>query len=200
MKKIFVFYGSKGSGKDTCSGFLEESNNATKLSFAEKVREIAWLMYKPKLKYKHRLWGNINEKEELIEGWEISNDFKEKFGFSENLWSGRRILQWLGTEVGRGAYDNVWIDLLEDELINCDNDLICITDCRFFNEYNKLKSLDKEKFKTTFVKVTRGSVSDNNFSTHASERDMKDFGYDYHIKNDNTLERLKEEVFNIFKK
>jgi len=218
MKQIVVFYGYKGSGKDTCYEILRDIyfdrkiesmtvggkirslfgkdlqvKTIEKLSFAGKLREIVWDLFKNKIVDKNLLNGSIEQKETPIEGWEVPQDVKDSCGFTETYWTGRRLLQWFGTEVCRNVYRDVWVDAFVDQLKESDEDVICITDCRFRNEYETLKNLDKDEFEVSFIHVDR-STDDNEYSTHASEKDLKTFDCDVRIKNDGSLRELQDEI------
>ena len=190
-KKVIVFYGKKGSGKDTCyeltKDIIENETNLTvnKLSFAGKVKDIVWDVFGNEIKDRERIYGEIDKKEEPIEGWEIP----ENIDFPEKYWTGRRLLQWYGTDVCRNVYGNVWVDFLAKDLKNSKEDIICITDCRFKNEYDMLNSLSD--FDVYFIKIIK-ETSDNSFSGHASEQDMEDFKYDLIIRNDGDFCELSD--------
>jgi hypothetical protein len=202
-KKLVVFYGHKGSGKDTCfdlfhsAMFFKHRKNAQKLSFAETLRNSIWSILKSKIKDKERIYGDIDKKEEIIDDWEIDETIKKThncFTDEEKYWTGRRLLQFFGTEVYRGVYKDVWIDCFASELEDKMSlfDVFGVTDCRFMNEYDKIKSFEKD-FDVFFVKVTR-PVADNGYSTHESERYIDSFEYNYEIENNGTLDELKQKI------
>lgn len=196
-KKVVVFYGFKGSGKDTCYDILKDvsKDRVWHFSFAEELRKTCWQLFKTKIVEQTRLWGAIDKKEEPIKGWVIPQDVRENCGFAEEEWTGRRLLQWFGTEVCRNIYDTIWIDRMIEQLEekNCCYDVAVVTDCRFKNEYEALKNLNPKEYEVTFVQVDRGNA-DNAFSGHASEQDMLDFEYDIQIENKGSLKELKDKV------
>ena len=199
-KKIVVFYGYKGSGKDTCHDMLKDmsADIVKQFSFAEPLRNVCWSLFGKKIEQKERLYGSISRKEEAIKGWIIPENIRLSCGFTEKEWTGRRLLQWMGTDVCRNIYDNIWVDMLVTD-IQCSEhlyDIAVVTDCRFKNEYEALKKLGNE-FDVQFIYVDRGT-SDNAFSGHASERDMADFEYDICIENRGTKEELEMEVSKLF--
>jgi len=198
MIKICSIYGEKQSGKDSSCDAIKEKFDVVHLSFANKLKEICWMMYGKKIKKRARLWGE-KEKEEYITGWPISENIRSKFGYEEVYWSGRRLLQWMGTDVGREAFDDVWIELFKDDLYALpDGTTVVITDNRFPNEYEMLKSMPKDEFEVFFVEVRR-DVQQNRFSAHSSESHMKHFTPDIIIDNNSTLEDLHEVATTIFK-
>ena len=110
MKQVYVFYGYKGSGKDTCYEILRDKLGAVKVSFADKLKEVCWDLFQTKLKHPDRIWGAIDVKEELLTDWPITDFIKKTYNFSEDFWSGRRILQFMGTEVGREIYSSIALE------------------------------------------------------------------------------------------
>ena len=189
MNKIIVFYGSKGSGKDTCYGIIKKlsGRHIVHLSFAEKLRKSVWELFKDKIIDKHRIWGAIDEKEAPIEGWEIPSSL----GYPEKYWTGRRLLQWFGTDICRTVYGQIWVNALIEQIhdkIPGPYD-VCVTDCRFLNEYEALRNIKN----TIFVNVIR-NLNENGFSNHASEKDLPFFKEDIVINNNSTLEDLKKEL------
>jgi hypothetical protein len=193
MKKIIVFYGNKGVGKDTSFNMFNKYEFVYKqVSFADPVKETVWSLFGKKIGDKERLYGAIEKKEEIIEGWEIPANL----GFKEKYWTGRRLLQWFGTDVCRNVYGQIWVDKAEEQIRKHDH--VGITDCRFLNEYELLKRL-KGEYDVNFVHVLRKSMGNSEFSTHASEIDMDKFSPNYIIYNNKTLFELEENVKEVIK-
>jgi len=195
--RIFVFYGYKGSGKDTCYEMLNDRYACNRIGFADPVREAVWNLFSYKIIDRERLWGNIEKKEEEIIGWTIPEDVRERNGFEEKYWTGRRLLQWFGTEVARHTEDSVWLEMFKKTWRQNPNNITVVTDCRFDNEYNMLKSLEQEGAEVTFFKVNRDDekAQTGSFSSHASEQDIAKFRPDVSILNTGTLEDLVDELY-----
>jgi hypothetical protein len=195
MKDVIVFYGQKGVGKDTCFELFQRITEKTvvKLSFAQKLRDVVWFLFGNKIEQLERVNGAIHKKEEPIIGWEIPQNVKEQCNFTEKYWTGRRLLQWFGTEVCRNIYDNIWIDSLIIDLEIREEEVICITDCRFKNEYDAIVGLRDKGYRVSFVCVNR-DMGANEFSDHPSERDIKHFESDVKLDNNNTIDALNEKV------
>lgn len=192
MNKIIIFYGYKGCGKDTSFSILKKLSPRPfiKLSFAEKLRNVVWELFHEKIVKKERIWGTIEEKEEPIEGWIIPTSYN----FPEKYWTGRRLLQWFGTEVCRSVDGNIWVNaLIKDVHKNITMKNICITDCRFMNEYEILKKL---KYKKEFIRIDR-NIGSNEFSLHASEKDIASFIPDHIIDNNGTIAELEDKIVEI---
>jgi nicotinamide riboside kinase len=72
----------------------------------------------------------------------------------------------MGTEVMRKIYLPVWVNLLKRQIQSERSDLSIITDCRFDNEIDGLKSLPSESYDVKFVYLTRYINADDK---HVSE-------------------------------
>jgi len=204
-KKVYVFYGKKGSGKDACREFVEEvyGRRTGRYSFAYVLKEVVWKLFEDKIKNKQRLIGDINFKEEEIEDWEIPTIIRRMYSIPEEKWTGRRLLQWFGTEICRTMFSDVWVRALIKDLVEYEHlyDCITITDCRFQNEYDALKNEVPQKgYEVIFVEVKRDNLPQNQFGEHISEKGMDDFKADYVIENNGTLDELREKVLPIIKK
>ena len=110
---------------------------------------------------------------------------------------GRRMLQRLGTEVGRDYNEDVWVDLWEVEAdLAKNNFLVEADDMRFANEFNRVRNLGG-----ICVKIKRKSAEPKwwqrwlyrllPFLQHHSERLIPDGHFDLVIENDGTLEQLE---------
>jgi hypothetical protein len=188
-KNIVVFYGTKGVGKDTSCRFFNKLylGKYKQVSFANAVKKTVWYLFGDKIGKRSRVYGAIDAKEEPIVGWEIPKGY----GFPEMYWSGRRLLQWFGTDVCRKMYPSIWVDIALKMIRK--RSLVVVTDCRFKNEEEALAALKKEGYTVYFVRINRKSDS-NEFSGHASEVDMVHFRVDYVIENDGSLGDLAEKV------
>jgi hypothetical protein len=196
-KLILVFIGKQGSGKDAASSAIQESFHETEhLAFADLLRRTCWNLFKHKVKDMDRLWGNADKKKEEIEGWPIPAETRALLKIDgEELWSGRRLLQWMGTEVCRVAsgYDDIWVDMIINEIRSSTKRIFSITDCRFPNEYAALKKL-RDIAHVKFIRIERDSVENTQVANHASEDHIADFACEYTLDNNGTLEQFKESV------
>ena len=95
----------------------------------------------------------------------------------------RRLLQVMGTEVGREMiHPDLWVQLAIKDLES--GDKVIFTDVRFVNEAKAIKRLGG-----SIWRVNRPGVEALNL--HPSETSMDHFGYDLIINNYGTLEELK---------
>lgn len=109
---------------------------------------------------------------------------------------GRRLLQYVGTDIIRKQNPTLWVDFIAMILgYFKDNwDYVIIPDCRFPNEITKMV---ESGFDTIHLRVKR-----TNFESpltieqqqHPSETALDDFGADYYIENSSTIENLKHNV------
>lgn len=164
-RKIVAFAGKAGSGKDFRCNTLVAHHGYKKLAFADALRRIAFVT----LGYDYE-WGMAHYDE--LKQTDIINGLNF-----------RNILENLGTE-GIRYYDNdFWarclittIDRLPEE------QNICVSDLRFYNEYSALKEYCDNKgydFEFIFCDFHSDRYEENN--THASARlagFLKDIGYE----------------------
>jgi hypothetical protein len=95
---------------------------------------------------------------------------------------GRTLLQYIGTDVGRHANDNMWAKIVLEFLKGYKDmfDYVIIPDTRFPDEIN----LMKDEFKTTTIWVDRFNY-DNGLSeeqkNHPSETSLDSYYFDYEM-------------------
>ena len=133
MKKLIALVGLKGSGKDTTADYIVQNYpNWEKDSFAGVLKDVTSVLFGWDRKM---LAGETvpdrEKREQRDEYW------SEKFGREITP---RNMLQYLGTDVLRTyLHEDIWVNALERKVINTDNNII-ITDCRFKNELDMLRS------------------------------------------------------------
>jgi len=187
--KIIGVAGQRRNGKDEIADHL-----ASILNESESIR---W----------HRTSFAKNVKKVFCETFNVDYDFVEKWktescpppGFEKNI---RESLQFIGDGF-RKMQPNIWMDLVFKNL----NKPIIISDCRYINEVNKIKSLDG-----ICVFVWRSGFENNDLNESESQlRPMVDWvmengekppyadSFDYIVKNNGTLEdlyaKIEDEIF-----
>lgn len=178
---LIAFSGLKGSGKDTAAEVLVNEYGFTRIAFADAVRETA-IVINP------IVWADPDETGASVR----LSDVIEQFGwdFSKRTYGEvRRLLQIIGTEVGRMLFgENVWIDILKKRFpdINSPEVKYVITDCRFDNEVD-------------FVHASGGDVCWINrpgltSDGHSSENTEIQNKTDYTFNNDSDINEFKEDV------
>lgn len=176
---IIGLSGYARSGKDTVAELLVLNYGFKRMAFADGIRE-ALLALNPILHDGYRL----NELVQMY-GWEVAKAKDEV----------RRLLQVMGTEVGRKLInEDVWVWLLFNK-INTDERIV-IPDVRFPNEARMIEQQGGELWRIN--RHNHSAVND-----HVSEHAMDNYMFQRVIYNDSTLDDLAAEVFmlmhNVFK-
>lgn len=188
MYKIAIV-GKANSGKNTLSKILSKKFKRIDpclkikyLAFADPLKKMVKLMF-PYLPNKF-LVGPSKFRSEPI-----PNAFK-----GPNPLTVRQVLLDLGTEVGRGYKDDLWIDSLNFRLSKIKNNcLVIVTDVRFINEFKFLK--DNGFF---MIKLVRGETAINHVSELEQDK-IPDSDFDYICYNKSNLSNLILEVEKIIK-
>ena len=166
---IFCISGQKGAGKDTVANYIKEYVIASRVSFAEPVRDVCRAYF----------------------GWDDDWLLGEKKEDVDPYWgiSPRQAMQYLGTEVGRVGIaehypnfdditgDNIWIKNAQKRIREQHYKGIgkfrafVIPDMRFLNEYDAMKKMENEGYKVITIGIERdtGLPLDN----HVSETEIK---------------------------
>lgn len=170
--RIIGLTGYAQSGKDSVGRYLIERHGFTRVSFADSVRESIYTL--DPIVHTPVAW-RISQLVDLI-GWE-----RAKTEHAEV----RRLLQVMGTEVGRMLFgNNVWVDIA-DRKRQIISGPVVFTDVRFENEAD-------------YVQLNGGSVwwvyraGVGPINAHVS--DQIDFPVDLILPNDGTLDDLYARV------
>ena len=101
----------------------------------------------------------------------------------------RRLMQVLGTEVGRNLFDpEIWVKIAESKILSqLSVGNTVVTDVRFPNEARLIK-----KHGGVLVRVTRPGFGPVN--EHVSDRASENWTYDHVLENDSTIEALHEKM------
>lgn len=206
--KIIVIQGFIGSGKDTLADILLNKYKGVKLSFASTLKDIVSIIFNWN---RNLLEGSTKESREWRE--QVDEWWSKRLNIP-NL-TPRWVLQHLGTDVFRNKFHNdIWIASLENKIQNLSKDLemIVITDCRFSNEIECLRTMSQNlNNKVVFIKITNNKTpKDINGNTewvknyiendiipqgiHQSEYMWLKNSFDYEIQNTGTIEQLKNSI------
>jgi hypothetical protein len=188
MSMLIAITGKKGHGKDSVGRILASELNLRLDAFAAPIKSAAkeWFDLS-----EGQVNGTIEQKETIDPRWGITPRF---------------VLQTMGTEVARSIHPDVWARALirrhESAMAEAARKWehgpgayrpvgTVITDLRFENEANIIRSHGG-----IILYVTRSSISENEFSAHASEVSVETIGAkaDYFIRNDGTLDDLQRQV------
>jgi hypothetical protein len=167
--------GKAGSGKSTAAEYLEATYDYNRFAFSDTLKAVVGLAF--------------GFSEDQLHG-----AFKEtpdrRFGKSP-----RWCLQYLGTEILRSVWPEIWIWHLDHSILEflLNNGLrpIVVTDVRFRNEAEALKRMG-----AVLVRLERAEAgAQNGISEHVSETDLDGWeGFDCLIVNNGTREQLFEKL------
>jgi hypothetical protein len=174
-KKIIGLTGLRGSGKDTAAKILIY-DSYTNIKFSDGLKSMLRSLF--------RTAGvDAVDTERWIEG-----DLKEKECPVLRGRTPRYAMQKLGTEFGREMIaDDLWTSLTKMAIDAVDGNVI-VTDLRFPNEYNLLKSMGASMYR-----IERGLI---NTDLHESERYIATMPVEV-IKNDGTIADLQKKMLDI---
>lgn len=195
-----------GSGKDTIADYLCTFHGFKRVSFAASLKDAVSAVFG---------WDR-----ELLEGsTKSSREWREK---RDDWWSERLemditprwVLQYWGTEVCRNSFHkDIWVASVENKLRQT-NDNIVITDCRFANEVNSIKSVggitmrvsrgERPAWYSSAVEFNNEPAGSEqyqkamlelaNHAVHASEYSSIGLLYDHYIDNNGTIDDLHKQV------
>ena len=206
---IIGLVGFAGCGKDTTADILEDYGYK-RVSFADTLKDVLASMFswdRVLLEGKSpesRLWRETTD-----DWWNERLKWEEKYGFP---FTPRVALQYFATDIIRKYFsDDFWIASLERKLDGLSNSKIVVTDCRFKNEMDMIKSKNG-----LLIRIKRGEdpswfnsisvINQHNWSKESSNRlEFPDIGkheseyswigydFDYEIEN-NSLDSLKKQI------
>jgi hypothetical protein len=175
LPQYIGLHGFAGVGKDSVAKILE-NYGYTRVAFADKIREALYILNPVILLHPY---GEDQRVQDLVDrhGWDEAKRQYEEI---------RRMLQVLGTEVGREMISqSVWVDSVFKD--REEDKKYVFTDVRFTNEHHAVDSR-----LGLLVKVDRPGVGPVN--GHESDKGLPDLWFDAHIVNDGTLEGLNTKV------
>lgn len=196
--------GFKGSGKDTLTNYLVNNHNFIKFSFAEVTKDILSILFS---------WNR-----KLLEGDTIkSRIFRETIDpwWSEKLripnLTPRKTLQLIGTDLFRNNFNqDIWLRVIEKkiliELEKNPKSKIIISDCRFPNEMEMLRSIGGKiicihrDIPDWFEKYKTGIDCKEAFELHESETSWIRQKFDFEIfNNTDTIELFEIKINDFYK-
>ncbi|UVG35215.1 deoxynucleoside monophosphate kinase [Microbacterium phage Cece] len=187
MTRIVGIGGKLASGKDAISDHLVENHGWVKLGMSDALADALYVL-NPLIEVpggRHE-FSIIQRYQELFNavGYVKAKENPEV----------RRLLQMLGTEVGRNMIgENVWTDIIERRiraLVSQGVPGIIVTGIRFPNEVSVIESnLDGELWW-----VNRPSLEETVNAGHASENSVGIDDFHIVIENDSTLDALYGKV------
>jgi hypothetical protein len=191
MQVIIGIAGLIGSGKDTVADHLINRHNFRRIKFADKLKDgVASIFEWPR----HLLEGDTKESRE----WrEIPDPFWTKeLGMDITP---RYVLQKFGTEVRDGFHVHTWTILLKKTILDNPNINYVIPDVRFPHEDTIIKELGGQMWKVSrgadpewFTDYVEEDITPKH--AHPSEWKWAKINFDWHVKNNNTVSELYQQV------
>jgi hypothetical protein len=191
MIKIIGICGFKGAGKDTIADYLVNNKNFIKISFASVIKDIISILFV----WDRNMLEGITQEDRLIRE-------QEDIWWSNKLGvkcTPRWAMQNIGTDIFRKYFnDNIWIYSLQKRLESNKNVNYVISDVRFPNEIEFLKSIN-----ATLIYVERNDPEEWFYNLekvpedlHVSEWAWIKYLPEICIKNKGTKEDLHREIEN----
>jgi len=205
MSKLIGIMGLQGSGKDTVAHkiiYADNGNNWKKIAFADSLKDAIAALFgwnRPLLE------GDSPESREWRE--KVDSYWSRELGIED--FTPRMALQMIGTEVIRNHFnENFWVKAVKRKILNTTSHII-ITDVRFKNEAELIKSMGGK-----IIHVIRGGLPewwDEAIEFNTKKKKIEDCELlkgihpsnyslagivepDYVIQNDGTLIDLQREV------
>jgi hypothetical protein len=209
MRKIISLSGFKGSGKDTVGHIMCDRFEFQAVSFAQPLKQALSLMFGWDLQL---LQGHSTQSREWRET--VDPFWSKQFG---RPITPRIVMQEFGTNVVRNHFLNkFWVASTQKLIENLPNTNIVVTDSRFIDELNMIRSLGG-----SCIRVQRGdnpswfnkcAKINNHFimkhaptlfepklkSVHPSERNWIGYNFDYVIDNNSSLTHLEQQVISLY--
>lgn len=177
---IIGISGYARAGKDTVADILVNNHGFTKVSWADKLREV---LYELNPMVGDGPFG-LDYVQNIIHdyGWDGYKDTE----YGPEI---RRLLQRLGTEAGRQVLgENIWVDTLMNNLPEGN---VVIPDTRYPNEARAVKEHDGVVWR-----VNRAGT--NPVNAHISETGLDHWNFDWQFDNDGTIEQLENQVNRVY--
>jgi hypothetical protein len=185
---IIGLCGAQGSGKDTVANILVSKHGFVRISFASALKDVISILFS---------WPR-----EMLEGdtaesraWREAPDaeWSLKTGIAD--FSPRKALQYVGTDLIRNrVYADIWVDIVKNRIRSNPDAKIVVSDCRFINEVEMLKTFPN----TSIVRVLRKGIADKGITieknVHLSETADLDPYVSITLDNDSTIEALESTV------
>jgi hypothetical protein len=197
MQRIIGLIGVKGAGKDTCAMALVEHFGFKRIAFADALYQEAAAAFDVTVAF---LGNRARKEQDLPElcmarcgdpafvaciAEELGQDVTPEF--LQTTRSPRFILQYWGTEYRRHrGVDSYWVDVVNAAINSSPTQDYVITDVRFYNEYNYVRSK-----RGSLVRVRRPALEtreslermQNGTAAHSSETELLEAPVDMELTN-----------------
>jgi hypothetical protein len=206
---LLAISGFIGSGKDTAANFFVDNFNYERDSFAATLKDIVAPLFGWE---RSLLEGDTPESREwrnTVDKW-----WSDKLGIPK--FTPRKAMQLIGTDTLRDHFNpDMWLLTFERRFMESSNKNIIISDARFPNEMQHIRSLGgkiirvKGKHPPEWEEIATLAVNGNEIAKAAMEEKYADVHFsewawlavptDHVITNTGTLDDLKQQVFSIAK-
>lgn len=201
---IVSITGFIGSGKDTCANYLIENYGFKKIAFADSLKDVVAVAFSMD---RAMLEGDTKENREARN--KVDERWSKILGI--NNFTPRKALQILGTDIfKKHVSGDFWIEHLRMKLHAMENQNVIVTDCRYHDEFEFLKSMGATSlyvdrgtkpnyFKVSSVSgplaVVRKPLMQLIYpSVHSSEWAWNNLKFDHTIDNSNALEETHAQL------
>ncbi len=166
-KKLIIGLGFQArAGKDTVAEYLVKNYSFKRYAFADRLKAVTAT---------------------LLGVDTLDDDFKTNtFEVGQfNSLTGGQLLQHIGVSM-RGIDENIWVNIVRNQIDLDPAPLIVIPDCRFVNEGAMIMEMGGVR-----LRIRRPGIAND---THVSEQEGNKINWDYTIYNDGTLDVLNWRV------
>lgn len=187
MSELFGLGGLARAGKDTVADYLVSGYGFVKIGMSDPLWDVL-LTLDPVVEFVYTGLEHVTPERRVSDILDMLNDDRTeaKSQFPEI----RRLLQVLGTEVGRAIDEDLWVNLMLDKVTETMNrgSSVVVTGIRFPNE---LEAIGAAGGWTVWVERAAEGVGAGN---HASETSVEDADFEILIENNGTLGALYHQV------
>lgn len=186
--RLLIIGGYAFSGKDAVANILVKELGWYK-TYMSKPLENALLTLNPWIP-----WHGTGQKNDY---WVPYSELHGRVGYDESKKNPevRRLLQTIGTEVGRNLFgQDAWLDLVSKEVTGklADGHNVVVTGIRYPNEMARFKDFEAES-----LWIERPGITAVN--THSSDNTLGQSDFDLSCNNNGTLEDLKNWTLTMLK-
>jgi len=196
-KLVILLSGKKGTGKNTSASIITDmlgAENVDEIAFADPIKRFCMDCFGLT---QIQCYGTSGERESpsSIRWSDISSSYRPHN--ADGLMTVREVLQFVGTEVLRGFYPDIWAHAGLTAARRSEKKVVVFTDTRFPNEIAKIKSMELDTPPATVVTV-RINRETGRIDNHESETALDNYEhFDYIIDNNHGRESLKKNIFAI---
>lgn len=193
LAPLYGLGGKLRAGKDAVGDYLEANHAFTKLGMSDALNE-ALLALNPIIPT-GKYWESGYEHYMTYQDYHAAHGYVEAKKNPEV----RRLLQALGTEVGRNMIDpDVWVNIAEAKIqaLRSQGIPVVITAVRFPNEIEMIRRLGGTTVWIHRAEQARTDAGEA-ITQHASETSVDAYDFEYVISNNGTLDDLYVKVENV---